>query len=206
MRELEREMPLPQATALVLRGQFAVGHLPPAIKPLVRDVKILFVYRDLRDAIVSYVRWMQQSGRHLAKDRGWWLLEDNRQKVIGWLREEGDGPGYIDWCASLAGWLDDPDIVKISFETIYGDHGARRQQQAVDELYRYLELPGDPPAAGPLVERVLAAPSLTRSSGRSQREEYWSDEVEAVFRSLGGHLVNERLGYSRETVESAHLG
>ena len=194
-RELERAMPLARVARMMSPGQFTVGHLSPEIRFEVPDFKIVFVYRDLRDGMVSYVRWLQRSGRHPEGDRGWWTLDDGPQKLIGWMREEGDGPGYIRSCAAIAAWIDVPDIAKISFETIYGDYGAQLQQQAIDELYRYLELPGDPPDAGPLIERVLATPSFTRSTGRSRRAEFWNDEVEEVFRSLDGHRLNERLGY-----------
>jgi plasmid stabilization system protein ParE len=194
-RELERAIPLTRVARMMRPGQFTVGHLGPEIRSLVPDFKILFVYRDLRDGMVSYVRWLQHSGRHPQGERGWWTLDDGPQKLLTWMREDGDGPGYVRWCANIAAWLDAPDAIKISFETIYGDNGPARQQQAVNELCRYLELPGNPPQAGPLVERVLATPSLTRSSGRSRREQFWNSEVEAVFRSLGGQMLNERLGY-----------
>lgn len=193
---LQRQLPLTQAMAYVLPGQFAVGHLDPSCRDALGDAKIIFVYRNVRDGAVSFLRWLESSGRHARGESGWWTLPAGPEKLLGWFHESVEGRAYIDWCAAIAGWLEDPRVHRCSFETLHGDHGSEAQCEAIRALYHYLEISAEPPDSENIARQALAAPTLTRSAGRSNREQYWNADVEGHFCALGGDELNRRLCYA----------
>lgn len=188
------EVSLEKAVKLLLAGQFAVGHLACTddVRECLRPTKKVFTYRDLRDGLVSYMRFLASTGRGGDRTAQWKDMPPGPDQTLSFLDHAGHE--FFGQALPLLGWGDDAEVLKLSFESIYGDYGPAEQQQAVDRLRSFLELPGTAGDAA-LVQSILGKPTITWSGGRASREIYWNDEVERRFRESGGAEANVRLGY-----------
>lgn len=192
---LIRDVPLERAIELHLPGQFSVGHLgcTEDTRQVLSNVKKLFVYRDLRDGLVSYLRFLASTGRGGDATRAWKDLPAGPEKTLRFL--DAAGQGYFDMALPMIDWLDQPDVFFIEFETLYGDHGEEEQKSLIERLHSFLELPGGAPDVDRLRPSLIGSPTMTWSGGRVARETYWNDEVEERFVAFGGLAANRRLGY-----------
>jgi hypothetical protein len=183
----------------IQEGEFAVGHLPPSSFPLLQGFRIIFLYRNIRDVLVSFCRWTADTGRW--KDDGRWREQPaDSAKLLGFLQAHGKIlEGAI---AEPAGWIAVPGIVSVSFEELMGDEGVQRTQEA---LRRIVNAVGCEPLADSdllaCLERAKSTETLTRSNGRSLRDHYWSQAVEREYVRRGYPLLNARLGYQERAVD-----
>jgi hypothetical protein len=120
-------------------------------------------------------------------------LPEGPDKLLRYLRYFG--PWFFGVCRAMLGWLDQPEVFPVRFETLCGDAGEAAQLELVRTLVDFLEIPGCPREPRGLLRELIGRPTLTWSGQRSERAPYWNDEVEEFFRSFGGHLMNARLGY-----------
>jgi hypothetical protein len=194
---------LSKSLALVLPGQFAVGHLEcsPRNRALLADFKKVFLYRDLRDGLASFLRFHADTQREGPRTRVWSDLPDGPEKMLRFLDHLGHA--YFAMCLPMGDWLDQGDVFKLSFETLYGDPGTSAQVDALEALYSHLEIAQRLVPPEELVARVMGRPTKTWSGQRTEREVYWNDEVEARFREFGGQELNARLGYGHEQAQGA---
>jgi hypothetical protein len=189
------DLRLETAVRLLLPGQFAVGHLECSndVRDCLGRAKKIFTYRNLRDGLVSYMRFLASTGRGGDRTAQWKDLPAGPEQMLSFLDHAGHE--FFGLSLPLLGWVDEADVLKLSFESIYGDHGPTEQQQAIDRLHSFLELPGPVPGAADLVRSILGTPTITWSGGRARRETYWNGEVERRFIDFGGAEANVRLGY-----------
>lgn len=45
------------------------------------------------------------------------------------------------------------------------------------------------------IEAIKSTETITSSGKRTEWKAYWSEKVDEIFRSLGGHDLNQTLGY-----------
>jgi hypothetical protein len=197
------DVPLDRAVELLLPGQFTVGHLECSdyVRQVLSKVKKVFVFRDLRDGVVSYLRFLASTGRGGEATRAWRDLQPGPEQMLRFL--DSSGQEYFRMTLPMIDWLDQPDAFFISFETLYGDAGSDEQQSLIEQLHGFLDLPGDVPDIESLCRSLIGAPTMTWSGGRVSRETYWNDEVEQRFEAFGGVEANRRLGY--ETSDAGHV-
>lgn len=189
---LVRHLPFGVTAQLVGPGQFIVGHLPcdDRITPHLAPFRVLFITRDLRDAMVSHMRFFAQHGRGGVRTHEWKDLPDPRARMAAYLDIHGED--FLRLAARMEPWLHEPGVLRVSFETLMGDHGRRLQDDAVERVAGHLGLRC--PAAGAL-EEVLGAPTLTFSGRRSDRRDCWDARADEFFRAHGGPDLNARFGY-----------
>lgn len=192
------DVPLERAVELHLPGQFSVGHLECSerVCEVLSSVKKVFVFRDLRDGLVSYLRFLASTGREGEATRAWKDLPPGPGQMLRFL--DAAGQDYFNMTLPMIAWLDHPDVFSISFETLYGDAGADEQRALIERLHGFLELPGELPDIDSLCGSLLGAPTMTWSGGRARSETYWNDEVEQRFIAFGGLTANQRLGYESD--------
>lgn len=189
------DVPLHRAVDLVLPGQFSVGHLECSdyVREALSDVKKMFVFRDLRDGVVSFLRFLASTGREGEVTCDWKDLPAGPEQMLRFL--DAAGQDYFNQTLPMIDWLDQPDVFFVSFETLYGDAGADEQRSLIERLHGFLELPGDTLDVDALCGSLIGAPTMTWSGGRVSRDAYWNDEVEGRFERFGGVEANHRLGY-----------
>jgi hypothetical protein len=190
-----RPVPMTRAARLIQPGQFAVGHLPcsPDVKQTFEKFKKVFICRDLRDCLVSMLRFAVDTRREAHLNWIWDQFSEPSERLLQMLRHAG--PDFIAWFRGIAGWQADPAVFKTRFETLQGDKGTPTQQEVILELGRFLDCPVTPEQARGILDQVLGTPTKTWSGRRSNREEFWNSAIEQEFESLGGRSLNEELGY-----------
>lgn len=190
---LEVNLSINFTASLVGPGQFLVGHLPCDEKTIrsLNGYKIFFLYREMRASFVSWIRFLIAGNRlNSTPDRG--LTKTlTRESLISFLDSLGES--YFAMASAAAHWITYPDAVKISFETLMGDHGQEQLDSVLRELAQSLGLDG--------IETLRFALSTTRgqstktySGDRTLIEEYWSQEAEQIFIEKGLYNINGLLG------------
>jgi hypothetical protein len=187
-------VPLARALPLVRPGQYAVGHLEctPAVRAHLSGFKVVFIYRDLRDAFVSWLRFHRDTGREDHLNWIWAEHPDPREQLVLFLRAMGET--FFETCGWLLPWYSDPAAFPVRFETLHGDDGPAARERACRELAAFLDHP-DPAGAPAVLPGLLTAQTLTSSGARTRRDEYWSAAAEELFLRFGGRELNETLGY-----------
>lgn len=191
-------LPLEKSVRLVLSGQFIVGHLPyeAYIVGMLKDFKVIFVKRDLRDALISQMRFFSLPGRGQHTNHAWKNLEDGPEKLLAFM--DLYGAEFIRIYDGMANWLEDAGACKVSFEDIYSDHGLDIACETIERLTKYLDL--NYPEYQfidyrKILTKVIGTETKTWSGARTRRDTYWNSIINERFSQLGGMAANEKLGY-----------
>ena len=200
-------MPFSEALALVKPGEFAVGHIPPIpeVKQFLRiDFKIVFLVRDLRDCLISHMRYMISTGEIVEQDHPWCTIADDKERFKQYLLNYADEVGPLEHMKLIACWEYDilnpypgMDLFKLRFEDMTSSDRAVTGL-VIKSLANFLDI-DSPQDIDALLNQVLAAETLTKSSGPTKRETYWSPFAEQWFNErvcdLQGNNVNKLMGY-----------
>jgi hypothetical protein len=178
---------------LVLPGQFLVGHLActAANVSLLSRFRVLFSYRNLRDSMVSYMRYVTNNWLTTREPAEWACLADGPEKMEKFLNTHDY---YLRMCAAIAGWKRRPDVLSCCYEEFMGDYGGEVQQERLTELLCFLGLPPRDDLER-VLQSVIGRETLTSSGRRTDARAYWSESVERHFHEHGGVKLNRRLGY-----------
>jgi hypothetical protein len=199
-RELWVSEPLEATLQRIGPGEFAVGHLPATMAPLLRDFKVIFVYRNVRDVLISFCRWTADTGRW-PDDGTWRRLPEGPERLLGFLRRYRRNLRKL--IGAAADWKDDTSVTQISFEELMGDFGPAAVVAAMRRIAQTLE-------TGPFtdaellehLERAKGTETMTRSAARSNRSSYWNNDVEKEFVRHGFAAINARLGFDEVSARS----
>jgi Sulfotransferase domain len=188
-----RSEPLSASLNRIHAGEFAVGHLPfkDDVVEATRPFKRLFVTRDLRVALISYMRFMQSTGRLGARHLAWYSIPDLRQRCQVFLRTSA--PYMLKrFYEGMAGWSKLADTLHVRFEDLTND--AVAATRTIESVATYLGVPKCD--AHEVLRTSLATETITKSDGLTRLEDYWSAEAEARFIEIGGLELNARLAGS----------
>jgi hypothetical protein len=192
---LRSAFPLHEAIALAFPGQFLVGHLPCTDYTLssLKNCRILFTFRNIRDAMVSQMRFFAQNNRGNSLSNGWGLLPESPEKLKQYIKFHGDF--FIKTrCATMLDWLGHHNVLPCSFETIYGDNGKAAQLDLLQSIEKHLEL-DTTHEAQELFSKIIKTETITSTGQRTDFSTYWDEEVESYFKASGGIEINKKLGY-----------
>lgn len=194
-------LPFHLSTKLIQKGQFAFGHIPcyRTQRILLNDFQKVFTYRNIRDVIISLVRY-HDSRKHKAF-RGERLEQYSRfkaeamgtGKIKQWYVIWGNE--YINLIKSMSSWKEDEEVFKIKFEILMGDDGEEAQISMLRDLAGFvgLEITGE--AINKALNASIGSNTVTYSGRRSLHSEWWNDELEELFVSYGYDLLNKDFGY-----------
>lgn len=171
---------------------FAVGHLIPNAYVLaqLRRCNVVFLKRNLKDCIVSYLRFNCSTGRDNTKDKPWYHMTDRREQLVAYMKERAEN--MIKSAENLFPWEEQENILTVRFEDIKENPGAGLE---IIRLANYLGKKCNPAEAEQMAETAYATKTLTSSGKTSVRGEYWSEDAEKIFREYGGNKVNRKFGY-----------
>lgn len=179
---------------MIQPGQFIVGHLEctKEVRKLLMPWRIIFVHRNFRDACVSFLR--QENHLRNPELLDDWDLPEGPEKMLAFLKGKG-GKAFQGMWGNMVDWIDEPQVLKLSFEILLGDEGERMQFQAIEAVHAFLNVPEPLTNVQDLARKMLSAPNNTRTGQRSQRAMYWNEKVEEQFEALGGPAIMAKLGY-----------
>ncbi|CAM3901615.1 hypothetical protein COLU111180_13420 [Cohnella lubricantis] len=180
-------------------GDFAAGHVyysPEYAAMLKRNrIKQVFLTRDLRDIVVSYVYFIVGPYPDHPLREYLLLLDSRKEQFLALIRGVQLGkfryPDIGTWYGQFRGWIGQDDVCWLTFERLTASEAARRQ--ALDRLLRYALNGRLPPASqleaalDEMERRIDPSTSLTYRKGVSGewRHEF-DDEVKAAFKQVAG--------------------
>jgi hypothetical protein len=196
--------PLTESLGRLGHGEYALSHLPPTAAYALRECELVFVYRNLRDVLVSFCRWIERTGRWQAdRTEPWRQLPDVPDKLLGFL--EAHHHVFSRTISNNIRWREMMLVPQVSFEQLMGDQGADGVLKALKTLAtvacRHELTDGDLLHA---LESAKMSDTMTRSGTRSNRDAFWDDRVEAAFWDLGFGTLNHQLGFESQTHPSSN--
>lgn len=187
----KHEKPISYSAGLIPEGGFAVGHLLPLdeTKNVLTDFKKIYLVRNIRNCLVSYMRFLRDTGRQYAETQPWFHMEDPKRQFSGFLQTLGES--LIFHWAGQQKWRDDPQVFCTSYENLLGITETAIAE--INELSLFLEV--KPENVNNILEQANKTKTITKSKNTSDWKVYWSDEAEELFNSFGGFSLNKLLGY-----------
>ncbi|ARU31490.1 hypothetical protein CAP31_07200 [Sulfuriferula sp. AH1] len=200
-------MPLGDSLAKIQSGKFALGHLPPipeVKRHLCNDIKIIFLVQDLRDCLISHMRYMISVGVITEQAHPWCKITDERERFKQYLLNYAEKVGPLVHMKLIACWeydIHNPcqgmEIFKLRFEDLIGANQTMTGM-VIKSLAKFLEIEA-PQDVKAMLKSVMGAETLTKSDGVTIRQRYWSHFAEQWFteriHDLQGNNVNEIIGY-----------
>lgn len=189
---------------------FGAGHIyysPEWLYMLKRlNMKHIFISRDLRDVVVSYVYFITEKYpkhplyEYLTKE-----AKDQKQRYLALINgvrtEKLQYPSIADWFQPYQGWLKDSYTLSITFEDLVQSKESCRL--VLTKIINYLWNDLTPPVPvqqmlESMEEKMDGKYSLTFRSGKtgSWKEEF-DNEVKGAFKKITGNLLIE-LGYEKD--------
>ena len=179
---------------LIQRGQFCVGHVPhsPANEHRLNRFIRFFLVRDIRDCVVSYMRFCQM--KDISGEEKWSKIQDDRERFECFLRTSVLAVGFFEMAKNVLGWEKTENTLTIRYEEMmsYGENTFRRMC-----THCGVELSDE--KMSKLCREAFLEPNITFSGVHSQRSKfrrYWSTEIDKLFDDFGGYEINRKLGYT----------
>lgn len=177
-------------------GQFAVTHLPHRGRRSLDGCRVVFLRRDLREAIVSCARMTHGTSRRKWNevDSSWRAFQDPRLILLGFLDQHGDAIASM--MLRLNGWHQEADVLQLRHE----DLRCHERPAGADDVARVFKTIFPRVTVEELSDAIVAAnrvPTITSNAVRTDFRSYWSDSAEAWFQQSGLAEFNHVLGYPR---------
>jgi len=194
-------IPIEVSIQFIYPGQFSFGHIPffDRGQNLLQDFKKIFTYRDMRDIIISLVRYSNQRKFLFYKPEKLKLVKRFKEcpfgtdKITLWFSIWGKE--YSNLIASMVPWKDRDDIFKLKFEEIMGDQGEDSQLSVFKNLAAFLELNISDNKIEKALLDSIGSETITYSGKRSTYREWWNEELEELFISYEFKELNRIFGY-----------
>jgi hypothetical protein len=200
-------MPFNEILALIKAGEFAEGRIPPlpeVKQHLNNDYKIIFLVRDLRDCLISHMRYMISSGEIAESNHPWCTITDDKERFKQYLLNYADEIGPLVQMKLIACWeydIHNPyhgmDLLKLRFEDLTSSDRTM-PCAAIKSLTEFLGM--EPPQdIDVMLKQIFSAETFTKSDGLTVRDKYWSSFADQWFNEriydLQGNNINKLIGY-----------
>ncbi len=195
-KEFAVNMPLIEGLKLVLPGQFCVGHLSYSTENIaaLKAFKIFLTIRNIRDVLISFMRWFSNEGRGEQHGKEWKAIPCKKDRMYHFLNlfiQE-----LMEWVKGIVGWMDHHEIEVLKYEDLMGDYGHDKQVAAYKRILNYIGIESHCKTPEIIINNTINKPTKTWSGKRSDQIEYWSDRCEDIFLKFDGAKFNQFLGYT----------
>ncbi len=184
------ELSLADVIRLLKPGQFVQGHVPfsPDLVAHLDRVAVIYVDRDLRDVLVSSMRFVEQlvrSGVTYTDDMDitWCGTPDTPAKLISYLR--GFGAGVADLIESISPWQALPEAFTLDFDRITKPTQIDEAIEHLGEIADFVGIERSEEQLREILKSRVGADTATWTGRLSNFREIWSDDVERVFDEIG---------------------
>jgi len=170
-----------------------------------RDMRMLMMVRDPRDAVVSLVNYLLKAAHHPLHAFFSALPEHERltRAIIGVRGDETGGAELSDIGARYrrrVGWMNDPIVCVMRFEDLVGPAGggdAQRQHQSLHRLLHHLGMDARPELVTQLAHESYGGTRTFHQGTIGRWRDVFTDEHRTLFRGLAGDIL-DALGYDTE--------
>ena len=190
--------PLSKSIQELRNNEFAVGHLPARASKQLRQARVVFVYRNLRDVLTSSCRWIALSGRWQTVNDSWRKMPEGPDMLFAFLQIHG--MRAVKDIVRSAAWYHEPCALRVRFEQLFGDYGSESRLLTLRRLSEHLSLRLTDDEMLARLSAAMSAETLTKSSRRSRHHDFWDNRVEDFFVASGLQKLNVKLGYERHVV------
>ena len=201
---------IPEPTEITIKrlrnGQFFTSHLKYSQslgRRIIRlKIKHLFIVRDIRDCIYSWMNWVMdlKSHNHIPK---WFFylnaLKSEEQRLLTVI--EGKDrflEPFSDHLDYGWGWLDDPNLLVVRYENLIGPRGGGNRDKQTDEIQKIAKYLGCNLSENNIKEiagNIWGGRTRTMKYGKSN---YWKEKFSnKVMASFNRHYDQymRKLGY-----------
>lgn len=105
------------------------------------------------------------------------------------------GKNYLRTLKNIIPWIQQPYVLGLSYEKLYGDLGKEKQLELVAKIYDHLELEKNNIDFGKIILETVGVPTKTWTGNRSNWKDYWNNEVQQVYEQINAKEINDILGY-----------
>ena len=193
--------PLDISVDLICPGQFAFGHIPCSKneQSLLGVFRKVFSFRDLRDVIISLVRYYESRKVKITKPERLVLYEKFKELLMGskkmfyWFELWGSEIETL--IRYMSPWKDCQDVFQLKFEVLMGDYGKEHQISLLNDLCRFVGLDIDEDKIEEALRDSIGSDTLTYSGKRSSYSQWWNNDIDELYRSYGYEELNKAYGY-----------
>lgn len=183
-------------------NSFAAGHIYYSREwaDMLRDLKLkhIFIYRDLRDIVISYTNYIiGKFQNHPLKDYMTHDLTSQKERYLTLIRGIKDDrfqyPNIQEWYMLFHGWIADSNTLTVTFEDLM--RSPKSRQQTLMRIAQYVWSDDTPPISmKKMIQRMESninpEQSLTFHSGKIGNWKIEFDpEVKAVFKEIAGDVL-----------------
>ena len=187
-------------------GQAVTSHIScrPDHRAIIqkRKIKHLFIVRDLRDVVISQMRYRMSLNAHSHLPKWYYYLnalqtdQDRIETVLnGRDRFLEPYTRHLDYGWK---WVEDPNVHVVRYEDLIGPNGGstvEAQLEAVRKVCIYLEIDRSPNDINSISGQLWGGNTRTMNVGRSNYwQEYFNDQIRQIF-SEKYRSYQEALGY-----------
>lgn len=180
-------------------NQFAVGHFSIHNLDVLGQYKKIFLYRNLKDCLVSFGIWTSKTERWKKNERSsnWRSMADLEHFISSFLKAHGNAITSL--FKKTAKWMDAPDTCKISYEKLIGNQGKSFQIKEFKKITNYLDIGISDRELESKIANALNKNSLTKITSKREYSYYWDTEFSRFFKTSGLKSLNKNLGYKEHS-------
>ncbi|MBB3995900.1 hypothetical protein GGR95_003566 [Sulfitobacter undariae] len=151
----------------------------------INGLRHVFLYRNLRNSIVSSMRFVEQ--QQLALGLSVASQQTQAERLYNYISKQGDS--FFVNAGHQVGWLSCDAVSKFRFEDIV------ESTCATKELLNACGWEGSRAKVEAIRACAIGERTRTSTGKNSDWNEYWSDEIEKIFVSSGAQQLNIQMGY-----------
>lgn len=174
-------------------GDFALSHISSSEVNALSLHRVIFLYRNLRDVLCAYARFVAKTGRWGSRNQAWTSLPDGPEKLRRFI--DLHSKQALQTIKPVSGWYRLGKPTKLCYEGLMGDHGEELQNIQFERL---LEATGSDVGILEVkshLQQTLNRQTMTKSEKRTEWQKMWSKEAELFFEECGLKEINASLGY-----------
>jgi len=193
---LENKLPLEILVKMIIPGQVIAGHIQcdNYTKNTLLNFKKIFVYRNMRDALVSAMRHAEKWAIIASEREILQKMNDGPEKLLLYMKST-TCKHFVTTSNYVIGWLEDSDTFKISYEEIMGDFGKEKQKEVLIQLFKFLDYRINKEQIETILNLTFDSETLTKTEKRTNIEKFWNNDVGNEFVKLGFEKLNSKLGF-----------
>jgi hypothetical protein len=189
-------------------GQSCTAHLPfrPNVASVINDqsIKHLFMVRDLRDCVVSYVDYLQNLSGHAHNPPLYFYLSaldnDENRILTGIEGKDRFFPAFSEHIEKAIPWIDSGLVEVIRYENLIGPNGGgseENQMIAIRALCIHLGLEFSDMKIQEIATKLWGGKTVTMSKGHTGgwRERFTPRVEESFWEKYGTYM--DKLGYHK---------
>ncbi|WP_416728633.1 sulfotransferase domain-containing protein [Fictibacillus sp. JL2B1089] len=165
------------------------------------DMKQIFLYRDLRDVVVSYNYYIEKvdAPLHQYYQKKQLSKKERMLSIIRGIPELGHQDIH-DWFSEFKGWLKAPNVLSVKFEDLL--RSEESLDQSVQKIVKFITEEESENLDQNVIERAKENIS-TKGSATFRKgtignwKEEFDDEITTAFKETAGPLLIE-LGYEKD--------